>query len=303
MYKNNISLFLNSLDVFALMLSEHGEICFINNYASSLLGFSNEEVAGKKWTSLLSKADRQDQESWFKQRNFSGHTSSFQPPKHFVQCMTKSGGLVPIALNISESKLDGDTYLICIGNNVSWALERESRLRELAEMDPLTHIDNRLGLDHFISDCFDTQLPFALFYMDLDNFKSVNDECGHTAGDDVLLECCERIKMQLRQDDEVARFGGDEFIAVCPKIYQHENAARVANNIRKAVIAPIDVNGKQYYLDISIGIVVVDYNQHIDQRSLISLADKAMYKAKNGQTQVEFAETKTHHIHGQSKWH
>ncbi len=303
MYKNNISLFLNSLDVFALMLNEHGEICFINDTVSSLLGFSYREVAGKKWTSLLSKPDRQDQENWFKQRNFSNHTSSFSPPKHFVQCLHKRGDLVPLTLTISETKINGETYLIGIGQDVSWALERESQLRELAEMDPLTHIDNRLGLDHFISDCFDTRLPFALFYMDLDNFKTVNDECGHTAGDDVLLECCERIKMQLRQDDEVARFGGDEFIAVCPKIYQNENAARIANSIRKAIVAPIEITGKQYYLDISIGIVVVDYNQHIDQRSLISLADKAMYKAKNGQTQVEFAETKTHQVHEQSQWH
>ncbi len=285
------------------MLSEHGEICFINDSASSILGVSNHEIAGKKWTSLLSKEDRQDHENWFKQRNFSRHTSSFSPPKHYVQCLQKNGSLVPLGLTISETKVNGETFLIGIGHDVSWVLERESRLLELAEMDPLTHIDNRLGLDHFISDCFDTQLPFALFYMDLDNFKAVNDECGHTAGDEVLLECCERIKMQLRQDDEVARFGGDEFIAVCPKIYQNENAARIANNIRKAIVAPIEITGKQYYLDISIGIVVVDYNQHIDQRSLISLADKAMYKAKNGQTQVEFAETIQHQVLGHQQWH
>ncbi len=291
MHTTNINVFLNSLDIFALILTEHGEIRLINDSASSTLGYSNQEVAGEKWASLLSDEDRKYHENWLKQHNFLNHATSFRPPKHFVRCIKKNGSFVPLSLTISETTFNNEKCLLGVGHDVSWALERESQLRELSEMDPLTHIDNRLGLDHFINNCFSAQIPFALFYMDLDNFKLVNDECGHSAGDDVLLECSKRIKKQLRQDDEVARFGGDEFIAVCPRIYQKESVEKVANSIRKAIIDPIKVGGKNYYLDISIGIAVVEHQQQINQDLLIKLADQAMYRAKKKKTQIEFAQT------------
>ena len=97
--------------------------------------------------------------------------------------------------------------------------------------------------------------------------------------------------MQLRQDDEVARIGGDEFIAVWPKIATQNSAHKVASSIRSAIKEPIQLGDQHHYLDVSTGVVVVDHRSYIDQPTIIALADKAMYKAKRDGTHIAFSET------------
>lgn len=119
----------------------------------------------------------------------------------------------------------------------------------------------------------------ALLYVDLDGFKHVNDTLGHDAGDIVLRTCAERLRDSLRDEDTVARVGGDEFLIVISGIGEARHAARVAEKLVLATAQPIHFDGKTLTVGASVGIAVFPDDAG-DARSLRRLADKAMYQAK-----------------------
>ncbi|OPZ80591.1 MAG: Cyclic di-GMP phosphodiesterase Gmr [bacterium ADurb.Bin429] len=119
----------------------------------------------------------------------------------------------------------------------------------------------------------------AVMLLDLDRFKSVNDSLGHLAGDVLLQEVAARLRACVRQEDTVARQGGDEFILLLPEIAHPEDALRVANKILDAFQHPFVISGHELYVTVSIGIAIfpTDGNDH---GALIQNADVALYQAK-----------------------
>src|SRR5690606_27584076 len=105
----------------------------------------------------------------------------------------------------------------------------------------------------------------ALFYLDLDHFKRINDTFGHEAGDQLLTEISRRLKKQLRDDDVVARLGGDEFAVLLDQVESPQYAYVVANKIIAALNRPIELQGKEVVVGVSIGITMApDDSNHID---------------------------------------
>lgn len=166
-------------------------------------------------------------------------------------------------------------------------IERHSRERDLwdkAHQDKLTGLYNRLmfdmSLERAISNARRNQSQLAILFIDLDNFKIVNDTYGHKAGDDVLLEIARRLKSCQRNNDTLARYGGDEFALLLENIEDINSVTQVAQRVIDECAQPISSDGYSARVSASVGISLYP-NDAITPRVLLSYADRAMYKAKS----------------------
>jgi diguanylate cyclase (GGDEF)-like protein len=162
------------------------------------------------------------------------------------------------------------------------AIEHERSIY-LATHDLLTNLPNRF----LFKDRFEQVLqlsrrngnPFALVLLDLDNFKNINDQHGHQAGDEVLRTCAERMALELRASDTVARHGGDEFIILLGNVLNAEDACVVVEKIRASITKPIETSVGPANVSCSIGVALYPvHGEELD--SLSALADQAMYLSK-----------------------
>ncbi len=185
---------------------------------------------------------------------------------------------------------EGDReFLNLLGRWVGTAIERqqwEEEVRQLAYYDSLTGLPNRrLLLDRLelaLAQARRQKRALAVMFLDLDNFKQVNDALGHDAGDQLLREVARRLKACVREGDTVARQGGDEFIIVLSEIGAPEDAVRVAEKIRDALVRPIAAGGDYRVTTVSIGIAIRPRHGRDGVPELMKKADEAMYAAKQG---------------------
>src|SRR4051795_5330115 len=157
----------------------------------------------------------------------------------------------------------------------------EERLAHQANHDPLTGLPNRTLLAQYVADRFVAgRSELACLFLDLDNFKVVNDSLGHAAGDLLLIEVAARLTRTVRPGDLVARFGGDEFVVVCEGV-DEEAAVTLAQRIGEALSAPVRLGGVDVRPHASVG-VTVQTGEHVEADELIRDCDIAMYQAKAG---------------------
>ena len=164
------------------------------------------------------------------------------------------------------------------------AIERQesrAQIARLAYYDMLTGLPNRARLRHLISEAIEAcpaGKHVALAFLDVDNFKDVNDTLGHSAGDELLVHFAQRLRAQIQPDDMLGRLGGDEFVIVLPNCDASE-ASAVASRITEALAVPLQIGTKQVPMSASMGISIYPDNA-TDIDALIQQADAAMYKAK-----------------------
>ncbi|WP_448616715.1 putative bifunctional diguanylate cyclase/phosphodiesterase [Modestobacter sp. URMC 112] len=157
----------------------------------------------------------------------------------------------------------------------------EARLAHQANHDPLTGLPNRTLLAEYVADRFTPgHVGLACIFLDLDNFKVVNDSLGHAAGDELLGEVAARLRATVRPNDLVARFGGDEFVVVCEDV-DEAAAVALAERIGEALRRPLYIGGLDHRPQASIG-VTVQTCEHTHADELIRDCDIAMYQAKAG---------------------
>jgi diguanylate cyclase (GGDEF)-like protein len=160
----------------------------------------------------------------------------------------------------------------------------ETQLASRAFHDPLTGLPNRLllmdRLEHALArGKRQENTKVAVLFMDLDNFKRVNDSLGHRAGDQMLLEVARRVGACLRPDDTLARLGGDEFVVLLEDVENASNAIMVVERIVRALRTPVRLNGHELYVKLSIGIALSRASE-VRPEYLLHSADAAMYRAK-----------------------
>ncbi|MFO0752152.1 MAG: EAL domain-containing protein [Thermodesulfovibrionales bacterium] len=163
-------------------------------------------------------------------------------------------------------------------------LENEYQLNHLAHHDPLTGLPNRMyftnRLQQEVVRCRRYSHAMAVLFLDLDNFKKINDSLGHDVGDLLLKEAAERIRSCLRASDVVSRLGGDEFTIILPELEKNGGAAVVAQKIIGQVSRPFLIGQYDLYITVSIGIALYRLDGE-DGDSLVKNADTAMYHAKS----------------------
>jgi diguanylate cyclase (GGDEF)-like protein len=173
-------------------------------------------------------------------------------------------------------------FTVAIVGTITGALvhrldQERARLAELAYTDALTGLANRSALHEELAAAVEGGEPLALVFVDLDGFKAVNDELGHTAGDAVLATVAGRMRHAVRSQDAIARLGGDEFVAVVrgdATVAVHD----LADRLRRAVEAPIEIGGRVVRVGASCGAVIAGPEDDVD--SLLRRADHAMYESK-----------------------
>ena len=162
-------------------------------------------------------------------------------------------------------------------------LEQEKQLENIAHFDVLTGVPNRMLLADRLAQALARtkreQGLMAVCYLDLDGFKSVNDNFGHEAGDQVLVEVTRRIKETIREDDTVARLGGDEFVLLLVGLQAPEECVSSLHRLLLAINQPIQLRGKLLRISASIGVSLYPEDEQ-DADTLLHHADQAMYIAK-----------------------
>lgn len=182
-------------------------------------------------------------------------------------------------------------------------MDTQMQLRSLAHIDPLTGLPNRTAVIHEINRAIDksarTQHFGAILFLDLDDFKPINDSHGHHAGDKVLKEAAARISRSLRRTDIVGRLGGDEFVIVMPDLPEDANLEFAINRVAKKIISmlekPFPIADEEdaqvtnlAHVSASIGVAVFPFDGR-SAEDLLNKADSAMYKAKEaGKNRVRF---------------
>ena len=160
---------------------------------------------------------------------------------------------------------------------------RDEHLYRQAHFDPLTGLPNRLlfrdRLTQEITSSMETRTRGALLYIDLDHFKKVNDSVGHAAGDQLLTIVAQRLRACVKEGDTVARLAGDEFTVILRNVVDPESASLVAERIIDSVKLPVNLAGRDHYVQASIGIVLFPDDGHAIEE-LMRRADGAMYRAK-----------------------
>ncbi len=171
-------------------------------------------------------------------------------------------------------------------------IESNKKLEIMAHYDSLTKLPNRIlffdRLEQAILKAERNKTKLALLFLDIDNFKEINDSFGHIFGDRILEIFAKRLRRNMRQSDSLARFGGDEFIIMIEEIHTGLSVVQIAQGINKAFLKPVKIEKRDFYLTASIGVAIYP-KDGTDSEALLKHADVAMHSAKkNDKNQVMF---------------
>lgn len=274
----------------ALFLHNEGKCIDANDAAERMFGYSRDELLNMTAADILSRETLPTV--------MENIQSGYDKPYEAV-AICKNGESFPCEINGRNVVLDGKTVRLTSFSDITERKLAETQIRFQANHDALTSLPNRyLFMDRLTSTiklAKRRRERFALMYIDLDGFKSLNDSCGHVLADKVLAEIAKRMEATLRDVDTVARIGGDEFTAILPGTETPEDARTVVEKLQKALSSqPIELDGKKApcFVSASIGIALYpDHGENIDE--LMTAADEAMYHAKkSGKNTFRFATNK-----------
>jgi diguanylate cyclase (GGDEF)-like protein/PAS domain S-box-containing protein len=245
------------------------------------LGYTVEEVVGRPLSKLL----HHDEQGRLLRRLNDGAGAANR--SDVIECMLrhKDGSLRHF--EILQTDLSSDTTvggIVLNGRDVSDRKAFEEQLSHQAFHDPVTHLANRALFNervrHAVGSTRRDGLGMAVLFVDLDDFKTVNDSLGHAVGDRVLLEAAQRIQCSVRSVDTAARFGGDEFAILLDDLPDLSAAVETAERILESLSQPLNLDGHELVIRASLGISVAEGGQAADADELIRNADAAMYIAK-----------------------
>lgn len=278
-----------TFDAIPDMLFELDEQLAIRRYHASRdsrLDLPAEQIQGQALECLLPAEVMNICRPSFEQAARQGYALS---PAFLLQLPPESQWLqLSIAAQHDTDKVCG--YVV-LARNVSDIKAQQARIAHLAHYDTLTGLPNRTLFTQQVSTALSLaerqQQPLALLFIDLDNFKNINDALGHRAGDELLCAIAKRLNRTLRDGDCLSRQGGDEFVLALPGV-DADGAAHVAQRLLAALVRPIRFGKYSAALSASIGIAIYpDDSDDLD--SLMQYADGAMYQAKHrGRNQFQF---------------
>ncbi len=292
----------NDLRVAATAFNAHNSIIIsdvnnliirTNNAFTKTSGYTQEEVLGKN---LIMFCAKQNESYLYTTMLTNVMRNGFWEGEIWNQ--RKNGEVYPAHLNITVVKDKNNNVENFVTHLTDTSKQRAAaaEIENLAFYDTVTGLPNRRllldRLNHAMASSSRNGKEGALLFLDLDNFKTLNDSSGHAVGDIFLTMVAKRLKECVREVDTVARFGGDEFIVVLEDLKMQNieatvSAESVANKILVALHQPYLINNQQHYSGVSIGITLFNGNQSSTEE-LLKQADIAMYEAKKTRNAIRF---------------
>jgi diguanylate cyclase (GGDEF)-like protein/PAS domain S-box-containing protein len=270
-----------------------GRILSWNAGAEKIYGYTRDEAIGQNVSMLVPEEDRNSSTDMFDRLEQGERIEHFETAR-----MRKNGTRMDVSLNLFPIK-DGSgqtVSLSSIGRDISERKRAEQQIAFMAFHDRLTGLANRAKFEELMEMAIARArrhgLAVAVLYMDLDNFKLVNDSLGHAAGDDLLREVAARLISLTRETDVVARLGGDEFLLLLSDLRRSADspsgpstdsavliAEAVASRINDCLSDPFVLSDTEFYISASVGVSILPLDAE-DGRSLLKNADAAMYQSK-----------------------
>ncbi|MBE9568468.1 MAG: EAL domain-containing protein [Proteobacteria bacterium] len=286
-------------------------IVFMNPAAEKLIEKSSEDVSGHKFNRVFNIVDEDsgDAISGLLHRCFaSGEIVKFNEHSSLV---TQSGSMISIEASIApmNAEVSGLMGAVIIIQDVSHNRRLTRQLSHQASHDLLTGLYNRRKFEEYLEEILlnvrEENRQHSLFYLDLDNFKIVNDTCGHIAGDELLKQLPALFHTILRSGDLVARLGGDEFGIILENC-ELKQAVSIANKIREKIKGYRFVwDDRTFEIGVSIGVIAIN-SMNAEISHVLSSADLACYAAKDsGRNRVHVYEPSDEAVrerHGQMRW-
>jgi diguanylate cyclase (GGDEF)-like protein/PAS domain S-box-containing protein len=275
------SLVAHSSDLITV-LNADGIVTYQSPSIERVLGYRVDEVEGRRFDWLLSEQDRPRLDQ------LTAAEGSHATDAHTLECSLTHRDGTSLRFEIQHTDLLHDEHVRGVVLNSRDVSERkafEDQLQHQAFHDPVTNLANRAlfsdRVEHALVRAQRGFADIAVLFIDLDDFKTVNDSLGHAAGDLVLQEVGRRLKLAVRPTDTVARFGGDEFAVLLDGVADSSESADAASRILRSLESPLEIDGKQVFPRASMGIYLVDRQSEAPEAAeLLRNADVAMYMAK-----------------------
>jgi diguanylate cyclase (GGDEF)-like protein/PAS domain S-box-containing protein len=261
-------------------MDEAGLVTDWNIAATRLLGWTRDEALGQSVSRLMIPPREQQAHATALRTFHETHVPAL--PSHPIQVAAqhRDGHQIPVELTVSRSQWQGTWRFHGFMRDITDRIEHEQQLTDLALTDPLTGLANRRAfidrLDQAHARTRRHGTPLGVLYADVDHFKAINDTYGHAAGDSILRDVADRMRLIFRAEDTIGRLGGDEFAIVCEHF--EGTFEELTGRVRRALCAPYTFRDQSILATVSIGLAVpsaTDTTEHLLER-----ADTSMYEAK-----------------------
>jgi diguanylate cyclase (GGDEF)-like protein/PAS domain S-box-containing protein len=270
----------------AAILNLEGLRTRVNAAASTILGRPREQLLHRTWDEFQHPDDVEFIQAT-RARGLVG-AATHSDERRYIR---PDGSIVWVLMNLAAVRSDDGPpqYYVAQFHDITERKSAEAELAHLALHDALTGLANRAlltdRLNHALATTRRRDERLAVIFLDLDQFKIVNDSLGHGVGDELLRQVATRIKLVIRESDTVARFGGDEFVIVCDESSIAE-VEQIAARVQQTVSRPYFIAQQEIGITASLGIAVAD--RHATTESLLRDSDTAMYSAKeHGRDRME----------------
>ena len=270
------------------LIDNDRNIVYWNKGAEAITGYSSETVLGKKCNEVLSIVYGSDKVDLCSNACKAGTQLCRETNEENALIRHKQGYMVPVLLCVSPI-LSADNEVIGVAemfHDLSWkeaALDRIAELNKITLIDPLTGVGNRRYAEMIVHSKLEELkrygLSFGISYVDVDDFKYVNDNFGHGAGDQLLRIIAKTLTASLRPYDTLCRLGGDEFMVITGNVHSDETLEMLSNRFCElAKISTFHANDKEVSVTISVGSTMAQVNDTVE--TIIGRADKLMYTSK-----------------------
>lgn len=266
------------------MVSEDGRFIRVNRSLCRILGYVEVELLGMTFQEITHPEDL-EKDLRYAHQVLAGEIDHYQMEKRYVHA---DGHYVWALLSVSsarDSESDRPMFISQI-QDITDRKAAEEKLADLALQDPLTGLPNRRLLwdriEHALDRTGRRAESLAVLFMDLDDFKRVNDRFGHSVGDEVLRQTANRLTTVLRSGDTLARLGGDEFVIVCEDLLDGRVLDSILTRIDEAMAPPMDIGPLRLTVSLSAGVALPEPGAGVDD--VVAQADRSMYRMKRSRS-------------------
>jgi len=262
-----------------IFVLQDGNLVYYNPMLLTISGYSEDEISGKPFIDFVFKDDQHLAATNYQNRLKGKNIDQ----RYSIRAHHKNGEIIWLEISGTCFQWNGSPATLNFVTDISKRIIIENEMKHMAQYDKLTDLPNRALFSDRLRQALVTaqrnKNQMGVLFIDLDEFKPVNDTFGHEAGDKLLQIVALRIQKVLRGSDTAARIGGDEFIILLPVLNSTESAERVGNKIWRDISRPYLIDGHQIGISSSIGVAV--YPEHgKTEIELLKNADEAMYRIK-----------------------